>query len=76
VAASIINGNFALQAGLNPVKDSLALEGGESPYANVLVARSGEAKDPRILALAQALTSQKVKDFILRTYGGGVVPAF
>jgi len=76
VAASIINGNFALQAGLNPVKDSLALEGGESPYANVLVARSGEAKDPRILALAQALTSQKVKDFILKTYGGGVVPAF
>jgi len=76
VAASIINGNFALQAGLNPVKDSLLLEGGESPYANILVVRKGESKDPRIVALAQALTSQKVKDFILKTYNGGVVPAF
>lgn len=76
VAASIINGNYALQAGLNPVKDSLALEGGESPYANILVVRKGESKDPRIVALAQALTSQKVKDFILAKYSGGVVPAF
>lgn len=76
VTAAIINGNFALQAGLNPVKDSLILEGGESPYANILVVRSGESKDPRIVALAQALTSQKVKDFILATYKGGVVPAF
>jgi D-methionine transport system substrate-binding protein len=76
VAASVINGNYALQAGLNPVKDSIALEGGDSPYANVLVARKGESKDPRIQALAQALTSQKVKDFILAKYNGGVVPAF
>lgn len=76
VAASLINGNYALQAGLNPVKDSIALEGGESPYVNVLVARKGESKDPRIAALAEALTSQKIKDFILKTYSGGVVPAF
>ncbi|HWP67664.1 MAG TPA: MetQ/NlpA family ABC transporter substrate-binding protein [Rectinemataceae bacterium] len=76
VAGSIINGNYALQSGFNPVKDSLLLEGGDSPYANVLVVRKGDAKDPRIVALAAALTSQKVKDFILKTYGGGVVPAF
>jgi D-methionine transport system substrate-binding protein len=76
VSAAVINGNFALQAGFNPVRDSLILEGGESPYANILVVRKGESKDPRIVALAQALTSQKVKDFILKTYDGGVVPAF
>lgn len=76
VAGSIINGNYALQSGFNPVKDSLLLEGGDSPYANILVARKGESKDPRIQALAKALTSQKVKDFILKTYKGGVVPAF
>lgn len=76
VAGSIINGNYALQAGFNPTKDAILLEGGDSPYANILVARKGESKDPRIQALAKALTSPKVKDFILKTYGGGVVPAF
>jgi len=76
VAGAIINGNYALQAGFNPVKDSLFLEGGDSPYANILVVRKGETKDPRIVALSKSLTSQKVKDFILKTYGGGVVPAF
>lgn len=76
VAGAVINGNYALQAGFNPVKDSLILEGGDSPYANILVVRKGDTKDPRIVALAAALTSQKVKDFILKTYGGGVVPAF
>ena len=76
VAASIINGNYALESGLNPVRDALFLEGGESPYANILVVRKGEAKDPRIAALAAALTSAKVRDFILANYGGGVVPAF
>ena len=76
VAGSVINGNYALQSGFNPIKDSLLLEGGESPYANILVVRKGDSNDPRIQALAKALTSQKVKDFILNTYKGGVIPAF
>ena len=76
VAGSVINGNYALQSGFNPIKDSLLLEGGESPYANILVVRKGDSNDPRIQALAKALTSQKVKDFILSTYKGGVIPAF
>ncbi|OQB97138.1 MAG: Membrane lipoprotein TpN32 precursor [Spirochaetes bacterium ADurb.Bin110] len=76
VAGSVINGNYALQSGFNPIKDSLLLEGGESPYANILVVRKGDSNDPRIQALAEALTSQKVKDFILSTYKGGVIPAF
>lgn len=76
VDAAIINGNYALESGLNPVKDALVLEGADSPYANIVAVRSGEAKDPRILALLEALHSQKVKDFILATYKGGVVPAF
>jgi D-methionine transport system substrate-binding protein len=76
VDASIINGNYALESGLNPVKDALILEGADSPYANIVAVRKGEAKDPRILALLSALQSQKVKDYILATYKGGVVPAF
>lgn len=76
VAAAVINGNYALQAGFNPIKDSIVLEGGDSPYANILVVRKGDSKKPAIAELAAALTSKKVKDFILSTYGGGVVPAF
>ncbi len=76
VSASVINGNYAIPAGLNPVKDAIALEGAESPYANVIAVRKGESSDPRIIALVAALRSPKVKEFILATYGGGVVPAF
>jgi D-methionine transport system substrate-binding protein len=76
VDAAVINGNYALQSNLNPVKDALLLEGADSPYANVIVVRKGEGKDPRIVALVEALQSQKVKDYILTHYNGGVVPAF
>jgi D-methionine transport system substrate-binding protein len=76
VDAAIINGNYALTSGLNPVRDALLLEDGDSPYANVLVVRKGEGDSPAIKALVEALQSQKVKDYILATYNGGVVPAF
>jgi D-methionine transport system substrate-binding protein len=76
VDAAIINGNYALDAGLNPVQDSLILEDSRSPYVNVVAVKRGSENDPRILALAAALRSQKVKNFINAAYNGGVVPAF
>lgn len=75
VDAAIINGNFAMQAGLT-AKDALLLEDARSPYANILVVRSGDENRPDILALKKALQSQKVKKFIEETYEGSVVPAF
>jgi D-methionine transport system substrate-binding protein len=76
VDAAVINGNYALEAGINPVADSLIIEGADSPYVNIVAVRKGSETDPRILALKTALQSQKVKDFILATYDGGVVAAF
>ena len=76
VDAATINGNFALQAGFNPVKDSLIIEGAESPYVNIVVVQKGKENDPRIIALKNALLSQKVKDHIDRNYNGGVVAVF
>jgi D-methionine transport system substrate-binding protein len=76
VDASIINGNYALESGLNPVKDSLILEDANSPYVNIVAVKAGTSSDPRFQALVKALHSQKVKDFILSQYKGGVVPAF
>jgi D-methionine transport system substrate-binding protein len=76
VDAATINGNFAMQAGFNPVRDSLILERAESPYANFVVVQRGNENDPRIIALRNALLSPRVRDFITRTYDGGVVPVF
>jgi D-methionine transport system substrate-binding protein len=76
VDAATINGNYALQAGLNPLNDSLVIEGAESPYVNIVVVRKGNESDPRIVALRNALLSQKVKDYINANYGGGVVAVY
>jgi len=76
VDAATINGNYALDAGLNPVKDSLIIEGADSPYVNIVVVLKGKENDPRIVALKKALLSQKVKDYINSQYDGGVVAIF
>jgi len=76
VDAATINGNYALGAGLNPVKDSLLIEGADSPYVNIVVVQKGKENDPRIVALKNALLSKKVKDYIDSHYGGGVVSVF
>jgi len=76
VDAATINGNYALEAGLNPVNDSLIIEGAQSPYVNIVVVQRGNQQNPNIVALRNALLSQKVKDYISRNYGGGVVPVF
>ena len=76
VDAATINGNYALEAGFNPLKDSLIIEGAESPYVNIVVVQKGKENDPRIVALKNALLSQKVKNFITGHYDGGVVAIF
>jgi D-methionine transport system substrate-binding protein len=76
VDAAVINGNYALEAGINPVQDSLVIEGADSPYVNIVAVKKGGENDKRILALKAALQTQKVKDYILAQYNGGVVAAF
>jgi len=76
VDAAIITTNYALAAGLTPQKDALAIEDKDSPYANVLVVRIGEENRPDIQALKEALTSETMRQFILKTYHGAVLPAF
>ncbi|MGO4409542.1 MULTISPECIES: MetQ/NlpA family ABC transporter substrate-binding protein [unclassified Brevundimonas] len=75
VDAAVINTNYALDAGLKPKTDALSLEGADSPYVNYLVARPDNQNDPRVQALAAALRSQAVKDFIAKKYDGAVIPA-
>lgn len=70
---AIINNNFALDFGLNPVADSLIIESAESPYANVLCVNAGNENTDAAKALAAALNSQKVADYITATYNGAAV---
>ena len=80
VALAVINGNYALSAGLNAGKDAIATEDAASvaaqTYANILVVKEGNEESEKIQALVKALTSQAVKDYINSTYAGAVVPIF
>ena len=80
VALAVINGNYALQAGLNAGTDALAVEDAASisatTYANVLVVKEGNEDSEKIQALVKALQSQEVKDYINENYSGAVVPIF
>ncbi len=70
---AVINSNFAIDAGLNPVKDSLLIEGSFSAYANILSVKEGNEDLPKIKALIAALESKQVADFITEKYAGAVV---
>ena len=80
VDMAVINGNYAIQGGLNAGKDALAVEDKDSEaiqtYANVLVVKEGNEKDEGILALAKALQSEEVKAFIEENYEGAVIAMF
>lgn len=70
---AVINSNYAINAGLNPVNDSLLIEGSASAYANILAVKEGNENEPKILALKAALESKQVADYIAEKYAGSVV---
>ncbi|NLJ95634.1 MAG: ABC transporter substrate-binding protein [Clostridiales bacterium] len=80
VDLAVINGNFAIQAGLNVGKDAIAVEDKDSEaaetYGNVIAIRKGDENREEIKALVEAVTSDEVKEFIESTYEGAVVPKF
>ncbi|MFF8837773.1 MetQ/NlpA family ABC transporter substrate-binding protein [Streptomyces sp. NPDC015130] len=77
VDAAVINGNYAIEAKLEPAKDALVLEKSEgNPYANFLAVKEGNEKDARVQKLAKLLNSPEVKKYIEDTYKGSVIPAF
>jgi len=76
VDAAVINTNYALEAGLVPLRDALFIEGAESPYVNVVAVRTGDENRPELRKLAEVLLRPEVRQFILDTYKGAVVPVF
>ncbi|WP_317366304.1 MetQ/NlpA family ABC transporter substrate-binding protein [uncultured Tyzzerella sp.] len=76
VKMAVINTNYALEAGFNPMEDAISIEGSDSPFANILVVKEGNETKPEIQSLYKALTSDEIKTFIEEKYKGAVVPAF
>lgn len=78
VDLSVINGNYALQNGLNPNEDAIAVENSDygTVYVNVVAVRSGTEGTEKIQALVKALQSDEVKAFIEENYTGAVIPVF
>ena len=77
VTASVINTNFAGEAGLVPSRDALVMEGSESPYANIVVVRSEDKDSPKAKALMKAVQSPEVKAYIQKKLvERGIVPVF
>ncbi|MBO4854042.1 MAG: hypothetical protein J5482_02705 [Oscillospiraceae bacterium] len=70
---AVINSNYAIGAGINPVEDSLLIEGSSSAYANILAVKEGNEETDATKALIAALESKAVADFIAEKYEGGVV---
>lgn len=79
VDGAVINGNYAVQAGLK-ASDAMIAEDAQSEaadtYGNILTVRKGDENRPEIEALTKALQSPEVKKFIEETYQGAVIPTF
>ena len=79
VDLAVINGNYALDAGLK-VADALAVEASDgaaaTAYANVIAVKEGNENSDAIKALVEALESDAIRDYINETYSGAVVPLF
>ncbi len=81
VSFAVINGNYAIGAGLKPSKDALKLEdpkGAGEYYINYVVVKPENEKAPWVEALRTVLQSDEVRDFMNNNeaYANGVIPVF
>lgn len=77
---SVINGNYAIDAGLT-LADAVAQESADSDvirneYANVIVTTPDKAEDEKIAALVDVLTTDDFKTYLEETFGDSVQAAF
>jgi D-methionine transport system substrate-binding protein len=74
--AAVVNGNYALEAGLPESANALAWESSEdNPYANGLVVRSEDADSEAVATLDELLHSEEVRSFMEERWQGIVIPA-
>ena len=73
VDGAIINGNYAIPAGLVATRDGLFVEDASSPYVNVIAVKEGNENNPAIKALVEALKGDKVAAYVAEKYPNGEV---
>ncbi|MGE7671974.1 MetQ/NlpA family ABC transporter substrate-binding protein [Lysinibacillus sp. NPDC094403] len=76
VDVAAINTNFALDAGINPKKDSIFLESTNSPYVNYIAVRAENKDDPTIKKFVEAYQSEEVRKFIEEEFKGSIIPSW
>ena len=78
VSFGVLNGNYAMEAGLTVADDALLYESDDSEaaatYVNVIAVKEGNENLPKIKALVDTLKSDEIKKFINDNYNGGVIP--
>ena len=72
--AVLINGNYAIDNGLNPLEDAIALEDQNTSYINVIAVKAGDETKPEIKKLVEVLTSKEIQDFMIEEWKGAVIP--
>lgn len=80
VDIAALNGNYAIQAGFDPTKDTLVTEKADGlaakTYQNILVVKEGNENTAKTKELKKALKSDEVRDYINKNYKGAVAPVF
>lgn len=74
--ANIINTNFAMSAGLDPIRDAILIETTDSPYVNILAVRTNELNSANVQKLIKAFHSDEVKKFVQETFKNAVIVAW
>ncbi|NLY83783.1 MAG: MetQ/NlpA family ABC transporter substrate-binding protein [Acholeplasmataceae bacterium] len=69
---AVINTNYAIATGMNPVKDSIFIESAESPFVNILVTKEKMKDDPRVKAFIKIYQSEENAKFITEHFKGSV----
>ncbi|KLE15529.1 MetQ/NlpA family ABC transporter substrate-binding protein [Clostridium sp. C8] len=80
VAAALINGGHAVDAGFNPKNDSIYLEqvkeGTDNPYINIIVSRTEDKDNELYKKVVDAYRSEDVAKVIEEVYKGAYIPTW
>ncbi|WP_370297055.1 MetQ/NlpA family ABC transporter substrate-binding protein [Rossellomorea marisflavi] len=77
VAASIINNGIAVDAGFNPVKDSIFHEDDTAtPYINIIAARTEDKDNKTLKKIVELYQEEDTANFIEKEYNGSTIPTF
>lgn len=74
--AAVINGNYAMEAGFNPIGDGLIIEDEDSPYVNIIATRVDNKDSELIKKLVEIMNSDEMREFLIEEFDGAILPGF